>query len=91
MEGRNEEDKEMEEEDYDMIIDELAISGSQPYSMKPEPQWKYCEDDFEKIWVLGKGSYGKVFLVWLKVEGSKHFNKLFAMKVLKKEELFKKQ
>jgi len=38
MEERNEEDKEMEEEDYDMIIDELAISGSQPYSMKPEPQ-----------------------------------------------------
>jgi len=40
--------------------------------------------------VLGKGSYGKVYLVRLKAEGSKFTNKLFAMKVLKKAELFKR-
>eukprot|EP00930_Biecheleria_cincta_P083759 TRINITY_DN73269_c0_g1_i1.p1 TRINITY_DN73269_c0_g1~~TRINITY_DN73269_c0_g1_i1.p1 ORF type:complete len:346 (-),score=54.02 TRINITY_DN73269_c0_g1_i1:22-1032(-) len=39
-------------------------------------------DDFERLKVLGKGSYGKVFLVCHKQEGRR---KLYAMKMLRKE------
>ena len=48
---------------------------------------KYSEDDFEKIRVLGKGSYGKVFLVREKGRDGE----LYAMKVLKKQELIKRK
>ena len=53
-----------------------------------EPK-KYSNEDFEWIKVLGKGSYGKVYLVWLLTGSSWNKGWLFAMKVLKKEELFK--
>lgn len=59
--------------------------------MRPTSSKKFDETDFEKIKVLGKGSYGKVYLVRLKSQGMKQTGKLFAMKVLKKEELFKRK
>ena len=39
-------------------------------------------DDFDNIKVIGRGSYGKVFLV-----RKKDANMLYAMKVIKKERL----
>ena len=43
-------------------------------------------EDFERLKVLGKGSFGKVVLVRLKTNG-----KLFAMKILKKEAVVKRK
>eukprot|EP00438_Fugacium_kawagutii_P031868 Skav224121 [mRNA] locus=scaffold2427:283901:287027:- [translate_table: standard] len=45
---------------------------------KPSP----VLDDFESLRVLGKGSYGKVFLVRHRDSGQ---DKLYAMKMLRKE------
>jgi len=81
----------MSEDDFDMIIDEMAENNFQEYSMNPTAQRKFNENDFKKVKVLGKGSYGKVYLVRLETEGMKQSGKLFAMKVLKKEELFKRK
>ena len=41
-----------------------------------------CKDDFKMLSVIGKGAYGKVLLVQKKDSG-----KLYAIKVLKKSEL----
>ncbi|MCQ2821506.1 MAG: serine/threonine-protein kinase [archaeon] len=43
-------------------------------------------EDFDKLKVLGKGSFGKVVLVRLKTNG-----KLFAMKILKKDAIVKRK
>lgn len=49
---------------------------------QPDDREKVTIDDFEMIKVLGVGAYGKVFLV------SKNTNqKLYAMKVIKKERI----
>jgi serum/glucocorticoid-regulated kinase 2 len=41
-----------------------------------------CKDDFQMLSVIGKGAYGKVLLVKKKDSGQ-----LYAIKVLKKSEL----
>ncbi len=41
-----------------------------------------CKDDFQMLSVIGKGAYGKVLLVKKKDSGQ-----LYALKVLKKSEL----
>jgi serine/threonine protein kinase len=60
----------VEEEMENLIIDCQKKTG------------KVTKDDFDLISLLGKGSYGKVFLVKKKNEDT-----LYAMKVLKKEEI----
>lgn len=62
-----------------------------------ENSTKHTEDDFKRIKVIGKGSYGKVFLVRKLIEPSKEGGNylgaqkvegdLYAMKVLKKADL----
>lgn len=57
---------------------------------------KYTVDDFRRIHVIGKGSYGKVYLVRKilqpKTESQEQVEgDLYAMKVLKKEELRKRK
>jgi serum/glucocorticoid-regulated kinase 2 len=44
------------------------------------PQIKISKDDFHLIKVIGRGTFGKVFMV-----RKKDTNVIFAMKVLKKE------
>ena len=43
---------------------------------------RVTKEDFKIIKVIGRGTFGKVFLVKLKTNG-----KIFAMKVLKKEQV----
>ena len=47
---------------------------------------RVCVDDFELLRVLGKGSFGKVFLVRLLLTGG-----LYAMKVLKKSDVVRRR
>lgn len=64
----------IEEEAYDDLIKESQNLNG-----------KISKDDFNLLKVIGQGSYGKVFLVQHKKTGE-----TFAMKVLKKEELIKR-
>lgn len=73
-----------------MVVDDSTEYKSN-YEMGTKQPKKYSNEDFERIKVLGKGSYGKVYLVRLKTESSWNKGRLFAMKVLKKEELFKRK
>ena len=79
-----------EEPHYSPDHERLAMMESGDQEMEEDEEEGSAgksEDDFEKIKVLGKGSYGKVFLVRQKGrEGD-----LFAMKVLKKDELIKRK
>lgn len=57
---------------------------------------KYTEDDFKRIHVIGKGSYGKVYLVRKILQHKTETEEevtgdLYAMKVLNKKELRKKK
>ena len=50
-----------------------------------------CLDDFNLLKVLGVGAFGKVFLVEKKTKLPGKKNKLYAMKVLRKEFILEKQ
>ncbi|KAG9401724.1 hypothetical protein AC1031_007437 [Aphanomyces cochlioides] len=70
--------------DVGLMSDESTLFDSvrQPF----DPNHKWTVDDFEVLKVLGKGSFGKVYLVQRRdAPGA-----LFAMKVLKKRELIKR-
>jgi len=76
-EWSNEEGDDMimiEDEDYTELVRETQ-----------EKNGKISKDDFNLLRVIGQGSYGKVFLVQHKKSGE-----TFAMKVLKKDELKKR-
>jgi hypothetical protein len=63
-----------------------AISGISSEGMARLERGEVGVDDFELLKVLGKGSFGKVFLVRLLLTGD-----LFAMKVLKKSEVMRRR
>lgn len=70
------------------IVSEMARSHSQTNLEEFEKQIDYKNlqpTDFEKLKLLGRGDVGKVYLVRLK-----NTQKLFAMKVLKKEEMIER-
>lgn len=52
---------------------------------QPPPKWKLSRKDFESLRLIGKGNFGKVFLVKKKDTGL-----YYAMKILKKREIEKK-
>lgn len=70
----NEQDAEMNEEENDGPTENLL-----------EPTKKISKDDFYILKVIGRGSFGKVYLVRKKDTGIP-----YAMKILKKDQLIKK-
>lgn len=68
---------EVDDDDIIMIEEELVANNERKYHK--------TKHDFELLSVIGQGSYGKVFLV-----KDKETKQKFAMKVLKKEELKKR-
>lgn len=66
--------------------DELLSENNSPISQSEDardmlnPQIKISKDDFHLIKVIGRGTFGKVFMV-----RKKDTNVIYAMKVLKKE------
>ena len=63
----------MDEEEADRV-DDLVTPGT-----------KISHSDFQTLKVVGRGSFGKVYLVRKKSDG-----KAYAMKILKKDQLIKK-
>lgn len=75
-----------EEEDDDMIMIENEFNQYEDVVKENQQmQGKTTKQDFNLLKVIGKGSYGKVFLVQHKQSGN-----TYAMKMLKKEELKKR-
>jgi len=72
----------MEAEEYDVIRDAPLAAGS---SSSTGPRKKISLSQYEIIKVIGKGSFGKVFLVREKSSGT-----ILAMKVLKKDYIIQK-
>lgn len=77
--------KELDESDEDFPMDECMTNSK-----------KYTPDDFKRLHVIGKGSYGKVYQVRriIQHEGDGQpevLGDLYAMKVLKKAELRKRK
>ncbi|OMJ75788.1 hypothetical protein SteCoe_25014 [Stentor coeruleus] len=62
--------------------DELEVNVSIPDGVL-RPDRPVTLKDFEPVQIIGRGSFGEVFLVKMKFTGS-----LYAMKVLKKEKIF---
>ena len=63
---------------------EIYISNNVP--LKPEEEKKVTQNDFEKLKVIGRGSFGNVYLV-----REIKTNKYFAMKILSKEIIKKRE
>ena len=61
------------------------MAATSPMNGKPQPDMldptkKISKDDFQNIKIIGKGSFGVVYMV-----KKKDNNKIYAMKVLKKD------
>lgn len=67
----------------DCTTDAQQQQQQQQQLRKPKPIYQVRMEDFELLKVLGTGAYGKVFLV-RKLTGH-DMNKLYAMKILRKE------
>ena len=72
--NNNPENEHLKHEYEEMVVEQQQKNGG-----------KVSKKDFETITVIGKGSYGQVILV-RKIDSGK----LYAMKVLKKEEIIKR-
>lgn len=72
--NNNPENENLKQEYEEMVVEQQLKNGG-----------KVSKKDFETITVIGKGSYGQVVLV-RKIDSGK----LYAMKVLKKEEIIKR-
>ena len=68
-----------------MQVQNEHVRGTTLYSRKKAPEdeedvSKYCFEDFQIVRLIGKGTFGKVYLVQ-----NKHNNKFFAMKSIRKD------
>ncbi|KAA8496839.1 Serine/threonine-protein kinase nrc-2 [Porphyridium purpureum] len=76
-------------EHYDPMLNEKVVHSTVPEELTEEfpiLPGELHPKKFEKLKLLGQGAVGKVYLVYLK-----EHNKLYAMKVLTKEEMIKKR
>jgi len=83
--------QEMEEMDHDHMIEALGDDVEKvPLCQETvNPKEKLGPSDFDLLKVLGKGGYGKVFLV--RKRTGRDADKIFAMKVLKKATIVRNQ
>jgi len=74
----------MSKQDREDILKEQYNEEMQQEEIRDilDPSVKISPDDFQLIKVIGRGTFGKVFMV-----RKKDTNKVFAMKVLKKEQI----
>jgi len=87
--GNDSEDSDFEDvEDAEMIPDSMPPDppmGMEGIGGELLPRKRYTLDSFKMVRVIGKGSFGKVFLV-----REKDSETIYAMKVLKKENIIKR-
>ena len=76
-------------EDAEMIIDEGSSADGSSRSRSMVISTSMSVNDFDLLSVVGKGAYGKVFLA--KKKAGRNAGRVYAMKVLKKCDVFKKK
>ncbi|EQC33387.1 AGC protein kinase [Saprolegnia diclina VS20] len=76
-------------EDGDMVIETIVDRDSRVTSRSMVISKTMSVTDFDLLSVVGKGAYGKVFLA--KKKAGRNAGRVYAMKVLRKDDVFKKQ